>query len=149
MDENDRYVNEIKVRPENDQESVQPVEIKVGDVRYYVRFAPLENTKIIKVRVEKIEIVNDWVGQAVITVRSVDNKNLSDFMYDKNFVKWANFRTYEEVETALNECKKHIQKNKSDSNNVKFFVKSYCDGSKKCSAYCANCNRRFKEVSIK
>lgn len=24
-----------------------------------------------------------------------------------------------------------------------------CDGSKKCSAYCANCNRRLKEVSIK
>ena len=24
-----------------------------------------------------------------------------------------------------------------------------CSGSKKCSAHCANCNRRFKEVSIK
>lgn len=24
-----------------------------------------------------------------------------------------------------------------------------CNGSKKCSAYCANCNRRLKEVSVK
>lgn len=100
MDENDRYVNEIKVRPENDQESVQPIEIKVGDVRFTVAYT--ENVEIIEVRVMQIRL-NDSSHQSEITVQRTDKPHHIWFLDLIKFLEWSNFKTYEEAETALEE----------------------------------------------